>query len=112
MKHLLLLAVLIYVTGGQAYCGQASDLRELTQLVDDINAAVVKADMTFLERVLHKDYVHYGQHGLIENRSQYLKNHKTGHVDYESLVATTSRSASTAIPPLSPICPRPKGKTH
>lgn len=87
MKHLLLLAVLIYVTGGQGYCGQASDLRELTQLVDDINAAVVKADMTFLERVLHKDYVHYGQHGLIENRSQYLKNRKTGHVDYESLVA-------------------------
>jgi ketosteroid isomerase-like protein len=87
MKHLLLLAVLIYVTGGKAYCGQASDSRELTQLVDDINAAVVKADMTFLERVLHKDYVHYGQHGLIENRSQYLKNRKTGHVDYESLVA-------------------------
>jgi len=35
-------------------------LRDLTQLVDDINAAVVKADMTFLERVLHKDYVHTG----------------------------------------------------
>jgi ketosteroid isomerase-like protein len=62
-------------------------LNELTQLVDDINAAVVKADMTYLERVLHKDYVHHGQHGMIENRSQYLENRQTGRVDYESLVA-------------------------
>lgn len=86
MKHLLLIAVLMHVTC-QAYCDQASDLRELTQLVDEINAAVVKADMTFLERVLHKDYVHHGQHGMIENRAQYLENRKTGRVTYESLVA-------------------------
>jgi ketosteroid isomerase-like protein len=87
MKHLLLIAVLIHVTSGPLYCDQASDARELTALVDDINAAVVKADMAFLERVLHKDYVHHGQHGMIENRTQYLENRKTGRVTYESLVA-------------------------
>jgi ketosteroid isomerase-like protein len=87
MKHLLLIAVLTFVTCGQVYCDQTSDVRELTRLVDDINAAVVKADMAFLERVLHKDYVHHGQHGMIENRTQYLENRKTGRVTYESLVA-------------------------
>jgi uncharacterized protein (TIGR03067 family) len=87
MKHLLLISVFIHVTCGQAYCDQASDMRELTTLVDDINAAVVKADLTFLERVLHKDYVHHGQHGMIEDRSQYLENRKTGRVDYETLAA-------------------------
>jgi ketosteroid isomerase-like protein len=86
MKHVLVIAV-IYVTCGQVYCDQASDVRELTPLADDINAAVVKADMAFLERVLHKDYVHHGQHGMIENRTQYLENRKTGRVTYESLVA-------------------------
>jgi ketosteroid isomerase-like protein len=87
MKHLLLIAVLTCVTCGQVYSDQASDLRELTQLVDDINAAVVKVDMAFLERVLHKDYVHHGQNGMIENRTQYLENRKNGRVTYESLVA-------------------------
>ena len=43
--------------------------------------------MTFLERVLHKDYVHYGQHGMIENRTLYLKNRRTSRVDYDLLVA-------------------------
>ena len=84
MNYLFLITVLIHVICAQAYCDQVS---ELTKLVDEINAAVVKADIAFLERVLHKDYVHHGQHGMIESRAQYLENRKTGRVTCESLVA-------------------------
>ena len=51
----------------------ASDERELTQLVNDLNAAIVKPDIAFLERVLAKDYVHYRPHGNVETRAQYLE---------------------------------------
>jgi uncharacterized protein (TIGR03067 family) len=59
--------------------------RELTQLLKDLNVATVKADVAFLERVLHADYVHLRPRGTAENRSQYLKNRKTGRVAYEVL---------------------------
>jgi ketosteroid isomerase-like protein len=58
----------------------------LTQLVKDLNAALVKVDIAFLERLLHKDYTHYRPRGIVENRAQYLKNRKTGRVEFESLV--------------------------
>jgi uncharacterized protein (TIGR03067 family) len=86
MKYLFSIAVLMLACG-QAFGDQAGDERELTQLVNDINVAVVKADIPFLERVLHQDYVHHGQRGTVENRAQYLENRKAGRVDFESLVA-------------------------
>ena len=63
------------------------DERELTQLVKDLNEAVVKADIAFLERVLHEDYAHHRPRGTVENRAQYLENRKARRVDFESLVA-------------------------
>ena len=65
----------------------AGDERELIQLVKDLSAAVVKADVAFLERVLHEDYTHHRPRGTVENRAQYLENRKTRRVDFESLVA-------------------------
>ena len=99
MKHFFLIAVLLLAACGRAFGDPASDERELTQLVKDLNAAVVKADVAFLERVLHQDYVHHRPRGTVENRAQYLENRKTGRVDYESLVRMRSKSASTGIPP-------------
>ena len=64
----------------------ASDERQLTQLVKDLNEAVVKADAAFLERVLHEDYAHHRPRGTVENRAQYLENRKARRVDFESLV--------------------------
>src|SRR5262249_11309395 len=61
----------------------ASDERELTQLVKDLNAAVVKADIAFLEDVLHEDYTHHRPRGTVEHRAQYLENRKTGRLDFE-----------------------------
>jgi hypothetical protein len=87
MKHLFSIAVLMLAACGWALGDPASDERELRQLVKDINVAVVNADIAFLERVLHQDYVHHGQRGTVENRAQYLKNRKTGRVDFESLSA-------------------------
>jgi len=46
---------------------------------------VLKADVAFLERVLHQDYVHQDWRGTAENRSQYLENRKTGRLAYEVL---------------------------
>src|SRR5829696_5850705 len=64
----------------------ASDERELTQLVKDLNEAVVKADVAVLERVLHEDYVHNRPSGVVEDRAQYLDNRQARRVDFESLV--------------------------
>jgi ketosteroid isomerase-like protein len=87
MKHLFAIAVLMLAACGGAFGDQASDERELKQLVKDLNAALVKADIAFLERVLDQDFVHYRPRGTVENRAQYLENRKTGRVDFESLVA-------------------------
>ena len=62
------------------------DERELTQLVRDLNEAVVKADVAVLERVLHEDYVHTRPSGVVEDRAQYLENRNARRVDFESLV--------------------------
>jgi uncharacterized protein (TIGR03067 family) len=64
-----------------------SDERELRQLVKDLNAAIVKADIAFLERLLHEDYLHHRPRGTVEDRAQYLENRKARRVDFESLVA-------------------------
>jgi ketosteroid isomerase-like protein len=64
----------------------ASDERELTQLVKDLNAAVVNADVAVLEQVLHEDYVHLRPRGVVEDRAQYLENRRERRVDFESLV--------------------------
>jgi ketosteroid isomerase-like protein len=87
MKNLFALAVLLLAACGRAFGDQASDERDLKQLVKDLNAAIVKADIAFLERVLDQDYVHYRPRGTVENRAQYLENRKNGNVNFESLVA-------------------------
>jgi ketosteroid isomerase-like protein len=86
MKHLFTITVLLLAVYGRAFADPASDQRELTQLVKDLNAALVKADIAFLQRVLHKDYTHFRPRGTVENRAQYLKNRETGRVEFESLV--------------------------
>src|SRR5262245_40502299 len=87
MKPLFAIAVLLLAACGRAFGDQAKDERELTQLVKDLKAATVKADIAFLERVLHPDYVHHGPRGAVENRAQYLENRKAGRVAFASLVA-------------------------
>jgi ketosteroid isomerase-like protein len=86
MKHLFTITVLLLAAYGRAFADPASDQRELTQLVKDLNAALVKADVAFLEGVLHEDYTHFRPRGIVENRAQYLKNRKTGRVEFESLL--------------------------
>ena len=86
MKHLLTITVLVIAACGRAFGDPTSDERELTQLVKNLNVALVKVDIAFLERVLHKDYTHYRTRGIVENRAQYLKNRKSGRVEFESLV--------------------------
>ena len=88
MKHLFAITILLLAGCGWTFGDPASDdERELTQLVKDLNAALVKADIAFLERVLAQDYVHYRPHGDVENRAQYLQDRKDGRVQFESLVA-------------------------
>ena len=70
----------------QPFGDPARDELELTQLVKDLNEAVVKADLAVLERVLHEDYVHNRPNGVVEDRAQYLENRKARRVDFESLV--------------------------
>jgi uncharacterized protein (TIGR03067 family) len=91
MKHLFAIAVLMLAACGRALGDQASDERELTQLIKDLNVAVVKADLAFLERILHEDYVHHRMRGTAENRAEYLENRKTGRVDFDVLASEEIR---------------------
>jgi ketosteroid isomerase-like protein len=87
MKHLFAITILLLAACGRTFGDPVSDERELTQLVKDLNAALVKTDIAFLERVLDKDYSHYRPHGTVENRAQYLEDRKNGRVNFESLIA-------------------------
>ena len=87
MKHLFAIAVFFLAACGLAVGDTASDERELTKLVNDLNAAIVKPDIAFLERVLAPDYDHFRPHGNVETRAQYLEDRKSGSVDFDSLVA-------------------------
>jgi len=87
MKYLFVIALLVMAVSAWAVGDTATDERELTQLVNDLNVAIVKPDIAFLERVLSKDYVHYRPHGDVETRAQYLEDRKSGSVDFDSLVA-------------------------
>ena len=86
-KQLFVIAVMLLATCGWAVGDQATDERELTQLVKDLEAALVKTDMAFLEKVLDQDYSHFRPHGNVENHAQYLEDRKTGQVVFDSLVA-------------------------
>jgi len=87
MKSLFATAVLLLAACGLAIADTATDERELTQLVNDLNAALVKPDIGFLERLLDQDFVHYRPHGNVENRAQYLEDRKSGRVHFDSLLA-------------------------
>lgn len=87
LKHLFAITVLVLTACGPAFGDQASDERELTQLLKQLKAAIVKPDIAFLGQVLDQDYTHYRPRGNVENRDQYLENRKSGHVDFDSLVA-------------------------
>ena len=50
MKYLFAIAVLLLAACAWAIGDAASDERELTQLVKDLNAAIAKPDIAFLER--------------------------------------------------------------
>ena len=91
MKHLFVIALLVMAVSAWAVGDTATDERELTQLVNDLNVAIVKPDVAFLEQVLSKDYVHYRPHGNVETRAQYLEDRKNGNVDFDSLVADETK---------------------
>jgi ketosteroid isomerase-like protein len=87
MKHLFAIAVFLLAACALTFGDPASDERELTQLIKDLNAALVKADTAFLERVLAEDFVHYRPKGDVENKAQYLEDRKSSRVHFDSLVA-------------------------
>ena len=87
MTNVFAIAVLLLAACGLAVADTATDERELTQLINDLNAAIVKKDNAFLERVLDRDFVHYRPHGNVENRAQYLEDRKSGRVHFDSLLA-------------------------
>ncbi len=99
MKHLFAIAVLVLAVSDWAVGDTASDERELTQLVNDLNAAIVKPDIAFLERVLAKDYVHYRPHGNVETRRSTWRIARAGAWISTRWSRMRSKSASTGMPP-------------
>ena len=62
----------------------ASDERELTQLVKDLNDAVVKADVAVLETYPARGLRPSPPDGTVEHRAEYLEHRKARRVDFES----------------------------
>ena len=87
MKHIFAIAIIVLTGCGLVFGDQASDERQLTKLVNDLNAALVKKDIGFLEGILDTEYSHFRPHGNVENRAKYLEDRKTGSVEFDSLVA-------------------------
>lgn len=84
MRFLLSAAVLLLLANPWARADTAKDERALIQLVEQINVALTKADMPFLERVLHKDFVLTSSKGKLEGRSEYISNRRSGGMVYLS----------------------------
>ena len=100
MKHLFAIAVFLLAACSWAVGDNASDERELTQLVNDLNAAIVKPDIAFLERVLAKDYVHYRPHGNVETQGTVpWRIGRAGAWISLRWSRMRSKSASTGMPP-------------
>ena len=99
MKHLFAIAVFLLAACSWAVGDMASDERELTQLVNDLNAAIVKPDIAFLERVLAKDYVHYRPQGTSKLARRTWRIAKAGAWISIRSSRMRSKSASTGIPP-------------
>ncbi|MFM7035421.1 MAG: nuclear transport factor 2 family protein [Planctomycetia bacterium] len=73
----------------------AGDEQTLKQLNADIQAAVVAENLSFLEGVLHQDYVHTRPNGVIWDRAGFLasvnQDHALPNVNYDKLTTTDIR---------------------
>ena len=99
MKHLFAIAVFFVAACGLAVGDTASDERELTKLVNDLNAAIVKPDIAFLERVLAQDYVHFAHTGTLRTGHSTWRIARAGAWISIRWSRMKSKSASTGIPP-------------
>ena len=76
MKLFFTITVLLLAPYGRAFGNPASDERELTQLVKELNAALVKADIAFLRESCTKTIPISARTASSRMRAQYLKNRK------------------------------------
>lgn len=85
-------AVLVLVgLATSALADVAGDERALERLTADIQAAVVDENVTFLEGVLHPDYVHTRPNGVVADRARFLASVKQDeaepNVNYDKLTS-------------------------
>jgi ketosteroid isomerase-like protein len=59
--------------------------REIRELEDQFEQAVVKGDLKFFEKALAKEFTHTTQSGVFRNREEWLSNHKAGQSNYDAL---------------------------
>ena len=94
-RRIIVVAALLVALGRAATADVADDERDLKQLSADIQAAVVKEDLAFLQGVLHEDYVHTRPNGIVWDRTGFLESVKQDeappNVNYETLTATDVR---------------------
>ena len=91
MKFLLSVTAFLFLAAA-ARADVAADERDLRTLTADIQAAVVKEDVAFLEGVLHGDYVHTRPNGVVWDRAGFLESIRQDesqpNVNYEKLTTT------------------------
>ncbi len=84
MRRMLLVAAILAATAPAM--GQTSDaVKELTTLAKETDAAMLKNDTAFFDRVMVDDYMFIGTDGDVVSKAQMVKEMKNGILKFESL---------------------------
>ena len=81
MQRFFQAVVVLVGLATSALADVAGDERALERLTADIQAAVVDENVTFLEGVLHPDYVHTRPNGVVSDRARFLASVKRDEVE-------------------------------
>jgi ketosteroid isomerase-like protein len=105
----VLLAVIASTASGQQ--GDESVRNEILDLERQWDAAVLKGDLPFFERVMAEDFTHTNHSGEVRDRKQWLANHKPGQSPYEALNTEDLRIRCYGATALASGRIRPRGTT-
>jgi ketosteroid isomerase-like protein len=80
----LCLSVIAVIVCAQEKKGRTSQI-EVLEIERQVEAAVLKGDLEFFERILAEEFTHTTQSGVMRDRKQWLANHKAGQSPYDAL---------------------------
>jgi Domain of unknown function (DUF4440) len=90
MKSLHLVAVALFACSSNAMA-QGSTAKELIELENRFNEALVRADIGVIEEIEANDLIFTGADGLVTSKADEIQSLKSGDVKFESINMTDTR---------------------